>query len=195
MSSLQPADLQLYLFSAEKRQRVSKTQSPTTPAKGESRVAALAVAGRTEPLEDTSEASLQSPVLELSDGEADEETSAELSQEVRIKVKFFFVGTCSCLSSHSIILLTVCFQQVLRQELKHVQHELATAKQVTAEMQAEKERTDKEVSVILNSLAVHSLPPLCCCISGTLSFVTWLGLLLSGAAAANAAASAGKCKH
>lgn len=81
---MQPADLQLYRRSAEKRGRVAIGHTPETPAKAESKADInqninLAVdADRPE-----------SPLLELSDGDelfVETDSSTEISSATRIKV-------------------------------------------------------------------------------------------------------------
>lgn len=83
---MQPADLQLYHKSAEKRGRVSIGQTPKTPAKAESK----ADLTKNLHLRQAAEAERpESPLLELSDGEelfADTDSSTEIPEATRIKV-------------------------------------------------------------------------------------------------------------
>lgn len=86
MGVLQPADLQLYHKSTEKRGRVAVSQTPETPAKAETK----ADTTRNLDLKEAAEADRpESPLLELSDGEelfADADASIEIAQATRIKV-------------------------------------------------------------------------------------------------------------
>ena len=83
---MQPADLQLYHKSTEKRGRISIGQTPKTPAKAESKADLTKILDLQE---DTEAERPESPLLELSDGEdlfADTDSSIEVPEATRIKV-------------------------------------------------------------------------------------------------------------
>ena len=73
-------------MSADKRRRLPSGQSPTTPAKADSKMepAEAADQGQTANLDRP-----ESPILELSDGEADVEPDIGLSPNTRIQVQSF----------------------------------------------------------------------------------------------------------
>lgn len=78
---MQPADLQLYHQSTEKRRRLSIGQTPITPAKAENK----SDISRNLDAEGAAEAyQPESPFLELSEGE-DTESNIDLSLGTRIK--------------------------------------------------------------------------------------------------------------
>lgn len=85
---MQPADLQLYHKSAEKRGRLSTGQTPDTPAKAETKLDIT----KASDLKKGAEADgAESPLLELSEDEdllADTDASVEITPAIRIKVCF-----------------------------------------------------------------------------------------------------------
>lgn len=118
----QPADLQLYHQSTEKRRRLSIGQTPITPAKAENK----SDISRNLDAEGAAEAyQPESPFLELSEGE-DTESNIDLSLGTRIKV--------------------------LQQELHHVKQDLLVSQQAVATAQAEQRQSDNEARQLRKQL-------------------------------------------
>lgn len=122
----EPADLQLYHKSTEKRGRAAISQTPDTPAKAETKADTAKNLG----LKQAKEADRpESPLLELSDGEelfADTDASIEIAQATRIKV--------------------------LQHELHHIKQEVMMSKQAAAQAQAEKGQLDAEAQQLRKQL-------------------------------------------
>ncbi len=140
---VQPADLQEYSRSAQKRRRLSFGQSPVTPAKAENNPGAPA----------HSDHRPESPTLDLCHDGENFEADFELRPSTEIKVLHRVLFRHSLVSS---LLNQFLYAQVLQRELKLIKQQLKSTKQANAQAEAEKEQADKEVK-FLSTFAL-----LCC---------------------------------
>ena len=186
---LQPADLQLYHKSTEKRGRAAISQTPDTPAKAETKADTAKNLG----LKQAKEADRpESPLLELSDGEelfADTDASIEIAQATRIKVRLHARHRQE-MSGVICAVLMMCFSQVLQHELHHIKQEVMMSKQAAAQAQAEKGQLDAEVSAC--SLVQTVFTSFCSHLRAAAK-TAWSAT--AGPTAAQAAASAHWLKH